>query len=140
MVYLTPQRFNNITSKFETPNSTVLKSCPDYDEWDFGIEAVKHHGYPPYVGSKPSVPLFLGTGVTYFVGAADNCTNSTSTSTPACNTHDNVGCEIELQGRNRLDRHLYVSAPLGSLHGGRSTTGCSTWPKCSMTGCSTRGS
>lgn len=76
-----------------------------YDAWPLGIK--QKGAFPSYVHApEKDLADFLATNVTYFVGAADNCTNSSMRST--CTKEDNVECGVKLQGSDRVERmHLY---------------------------------
>ena len=106
------KRFENKT--FQVPSADEIKACPTYDAWPYGIAEGKGDSFllPPYVPKpqRKDTTAFLETNVTYFVGAADNSTNTTTT---AKRRRSLPSCGPELQGRNRVERlqHYAKYAP-----------------------------
>lgn len=85
-LYLGPERDG--PNGFEVPNGA---SCPDYDEWHYGLEDL--NSYAAAVGADSIRAQLLRRDVRLLLGDADSLSASLDTS-----------CGAELQGRHRFDR------------------------------------
>ena len=122
--YLIPERYNATTNHWFVPNQQHQQSCPDYNQWEWGLETSKDT--PVYVrnvledfDTASLVERFVKRQVAYLAGSLDRCNVSSSTSfgsarddnhttlqAPWCNSHGlEVTCADELQGSNRWARH-----------------------------------
>lgn len=104
--YPGPERWDAEAKKFKVPDRKSRASCPDYNDWGYGLE--KPYKYFAEVDSSKIVDRYARRSVFYLCGADDLSADdeTLSTSAPAM-----------LQGPNRLARMHTFSAYLKEHYG-----------------------
>jgi hypothetical protein len=125
-VYLTEKRFmmdhEHDHRTWTIPNSIY---CPQYNQWQFGLEPNQHHNQTykvdyvnkvlidQYHSNYPMlIERYRQRHIIYIIGEVDQCPISESDHTGYCNSHGlETSCADMLQGIHRYERHwnYYVS-------------------------------
>ncbi len=97
--YPSDERYDPRTRTFRVPDSNTLATCPDYDNWGYGLK----EPYTYFAGVSPDEigKRYSQRYVFYLCGARDNDPND-----------DTIGtsCGAQWQGSNRLERmQIYTS-------------------------------
>lgn len=107
-MYLSPERQTpGTTTSFSVPAADVIQSCPDYNEFKYGIEAL--NSYMGAVGAVALASQYKRRPVTLLLGDQD-----TDISDPLVDQT----CPAVLQGAHRFERGTVFFTYLGDLWAG----------------------
>jgi hypothetical protein len=104
--YPSGERFNPNTRQFEIPTGDILSSCPDYNNWGYGLDSP--YVYFSDVDAETIANRYAERSVFYLCGANDNDPNDAT-----------IGKSrgAMMQGRHRLERMQVFAAYLRYKYG-----------------------
>jgi pimeloyl-ACP methyl ester carboxylesterase len=114
--YGSPERFDEFTHQWVVPETKETK-CLLYNHWEWGLEIDEHPIItPPYVqkvlaqyDATQLLERFADRDVVYLAGGLDVCNVSHYDKNGWCYSHGlETTCMDQLQGSNRLARHLHA--------------------------------
>jgi len=91
--YPSGERYHQGTKTFVVPPDSVIKECPGYNQWGYGLEAP--YGYFADVPAERIAERYVKRHVFYLCGSKDNDPKDASLGT---------SCGAMMQGRHRLER------------------------------------
>ena len=104
--YSSGQRYNSRTKRFANPRDSIIKKCPRYNNWGYGLSAP--YAYFSKVDPDLIVKRYAKRKVFYLCGSKDNNPNDASIG---------KSCGAMMQGRHRLERMQVFAAFLRSYYG-----------------------
>ncbi len=118
-IYITPKRWMKKSQQWELPSASILKDCPNYNKWEWGLDDGGMLQVPyrdDVFRSKSKADVIESFGqrrVIYLSGSLDRCPGE---KLMKCHSHGiETTCMDELQGENRFVRGLLYQKSLVQL-------------------------
>jgi pimeloyl-ACP methyl ester carboxylesterase len=105
-VYPSAERFQQRTNRFAVPDDTIVKQCPKYNDWGYGLATP--YAYFSEADPDAIAKRYAERNVFYLCGGNDNDPNDNTIG---------KNCGAMMQGRHRLERMQVFAAYLGSKYG-----------------------